>query len=133
MGIREGCPLFQYRGWGKRSDGIAPDRENEQTSTNMPRDYISIGLVIRDIAFEILRKQTRFCMVKLKLIVFMMRWKINVFFNNISYSAKPDVLKPSAITTISNGVELNEVVNTCYDGDIQDGDIHVQDGTQLER
>ena len=22
------CPLFQYRGWGKRSDGKAPDREN---------------------------------------------------------------------------------------------------------
>ena len=29
MGIRECCPLFQCRGWGTRSDGIAPDRENE--------------------------------------------------------------------------------------------------------
>ena len=24
MGIREYCPLFQCRWWGKRSDGIAP-------------------------------------------------------------------------------------------------------------
>ena len=28
MGILKCCPLFQCRGWGKRSDGIAPDREN---------------------------------------------------------------------------------------------------------
>ena len=28
MGIRECCPLFQCRGWGKHSDGIANDRDN---------------------------------------------------------------------------------------------------------
>ena len=26
--IAVSCPLFQCRGWGKHSDGIAPDREN---------------------------------------------------------------------------------------------------------
>ena len=35
IGIRECCPLFQCRGWGKRSDGIAPDRKNIPIGSGM--------------------------------------------------------------------------------------------------
>ena len=40
MGICECCPLFQCRGWGKSSDGIAPDRENAMRQCDVTLSFV---------------------------------------------------------------------------------------------